>query len=239
MMKKNFLTLILALVISGCLKTRSELGGNYQSQMYSSKQAENQQEAQAQKVKAEQAIESEKADDRDEMIRTLNGRIEVLENQLTSLQKDKEAEKQKEGQPTAESQKVQLLQESLAKMEAQLQKLESELAAKPSDAREKTSTTNQGAASPAAMTKNAKQNPYEKGIEHFGKKEWKKAILEFQKYVDEAPKGKLVADAKLHIGLSFQELGLKDEARAFYEEVAAQYPKTEAGKKAKSKLSKK
>lgn len=51
-------------------------------------------------------------------------------------------------------------------------------------------------------------------------------------------KEKNVADAKYKIGVSFQELGMKEEAMAFYEEVVANYSKTEAGKSAKARLAK-
>ena len=81
-------------------------------------------------------------------------------------------------------------------------------------------------------------NIYEVAQGHFASKEWKKAILNYQKYVDEFPKGKEVSDSKYKIGVCFQELGMKDEAMAFYEEVVAHFSKSEAGKKAKLRLSK-
>ncbi|MBY0451639.1 MAG: hypothetical protein K2P92_01305, partial [Bdellovibrionaceae bacterium] len=58
------------------------------------------------------------------------------------------------------------------------------------------------------------------------------------KYTDEAPKSKLIPDAKYKIGVSFQELGMKDEAQAYYEEVVANFGATDAGKKAKQRLAK-
>ena len=79
-------------------------------------------------------------------------------------------------------------------------------------------------------------SPFQVAEVHFKNKEWKKAILSYQKYSEDSPKGKMVAEAKYKIGVSFQELGLKDEAIAFYEEVVAQFPATEIGKKAKFRL---
>ena len=83
-----------------------------------------------------------------------------------------------------------------------------------------------------------KLGTYESAEQYFEKQEWKKAILSFQKYADEFPKGKNVADAKYKIGVCFQELGMKEEAMAYYEEVVANYGASEAGKKAKLRLTK-
>src|SRR5690606_40758937 len=55
-------------------------------------------------------------------IRTLNGRVEVLENQISTLVQEKE-----NGENSEDSQKITLLQEAMAKMELQIQKLEHEL----------------------------------------------------------------------------------------------------------------
>ena len=83
-----------------------------------------------------------------------------------------------------------------------------------------------------------KLNTYETSQELFDNQDWKKAILSYQKYVDENSKGKNTPDAKYKIGVCFQELGMKEEAMAFYEEVIANYGKAESGKKAKIRLSK-
>jgi TolA-binding protein len=86
--------------------------------------------------------------------------------------------------------------------------------------------------------KGKKVSAYDAAQEFFVKSEWKKAILSFQKYTDESPKGKNVPDAKYKIGVCFQELGMKEEAMAFFEEVVANYAATEAGKKSKARLAK-
>lgn len=238
-MKNFFIIISLALLASGCLQTRNESGR--QSQTYRKKTADNQ---------AAQAAEAEavpRVDERDELIRALNGRIETLEGQLAQIQRDKSVQQQA---TTAESQKVAMLQESLTKMEAQLQKLESESSRHPtpsarsSDEEVLKNTKSSmvpggsaGAGTAASTTAAGKgKTPFEIGEELFRQKEWKKAILSYQKHVEEYPKGKSVPEAKYKTGVSFQELGLKDEAMAFYEEVIGQYPKTEAGKKAKIRL---
>lgn len=238
MNKINLAVSVLAvLFLSSCLKTRSELGENYQSQVYSKKQADNQ--------KANEPAEVVKVDEKDELIRTLNGRVEALENQIGQLNKEK-AESEKAG--NTDAQKIQVLQDSLIKMETQLTKLESELAAQK--AMEPAATGH--ATTPAANSSDAKVPPVKGDLKssknttfdiaqsYFAKKDFKNAILEYQKFVDAnaKTKNKLVPEAKYKIGLCFESMGLKDEATSFYEEVAAQHGNTEFGKKAKAKVAK-
>lgn len=237
MIKSILPAICLTLLMSSCLKTRSDLGESYQSQVYSKKQAENQKQN-----SLEPSESVARVDERDELIRNLNGRIEVLENQLLQLQKEK--------QENTDTQKVQILQETLVKMEAQIAKLEQEASVKSSDqniqnqSSSKNSSSDKTAAHASSTTSAKKEeavkNSFDVAQEFFAKKDYKSAILEYQKYVDShsKTKSKLIPEAKYKIGLCFEALGLKDEAYSFYEEVAAQYAKTEFGKKAKQKISK-
>jgi len=236
---------IIVLVISGlmfasCLKTRSELGESYQSQVYSKKQSDNQKDdVQSVKTNSNESNEiANRVDEKDELIRNLNGRIESLENQIAQLNKDKEN--------NTDSQKVQILQDSLIKMEAQLAKLEHEISMRPSDEKIKqdvdasaqTKEVKQAKTPAAKAVKQAKNSSFESAQEYFAQKDFKHAILEYQKFVDTNPKSKLLPEAKYKIGLCFESMGLKDEAHSFYEEVAAQYGASDFGKKAKLKISK-
>ena len=67
-------------------------------------------------------------------------------------------------------------------------------------------------------------------------KKWKDAIVVFSKYRDQFPKGKKYADATYKIGVCFQELGMKEEAKPFLEEVVAKFPGTSEAKKASFRL---
>ncbi|MBC7421717.1 MAG: tetratricopeptide repeat protein [Bdellovibrio sp.] len=241
MILKWGMIVLLGLSISSCLKTRAEVGDDEQSQVYTKKHADNQASAQSPQQTSQLNGKSQptgSVDERDELIRTLNGRVEGLENQLNNINK----EKTEKG--TQDVQKVQLLQEALTKMEAQIQKLENEQAMKDAAKPRPEPVTRPSGARVAGSDKNevvaasAKASAYESAQEFFAKKEWKKAIFNYQKYADESPKGKNVADAKYKIGVCFQELGMKEEAMAFYEEVIANYSKSEAGKKAKMRLAK-
>jgi TolA-binding protein len=240
--------LILPMVFSACLQTRSEVGENEQSQVYSRKNSANQKQAEVESQLNQKGGAVQAVDERDELIRTLNGRVESLENQIAAANKEKAAAS------SQDSQKIALLQEALAKMEAQIKNLEAQqiqakaqqeaaaLAAKnapPEEAPVKVVKKNgkDPVAKPGEKNTGA-ANAYEIAQGHFANKEWKKAILNYQKYVDEHPKGKEISDSKYKIGVCFQELGMKEEAMAFFEEVVANYGKTESGKKAKLRLSK-
>lgn len=230
-MRKIIFILLMPNLLMSCLKTRADLSEQEQSRFYGKKNAENQAASQSQ-LSSGAATSNSSVDERDDLIRGFNGRIESLENQITTLQKEKAAL----SASTADTQKLQLLQDALVKMESQIQKLEAEAAAAPA-----ASVQTVIAAKPnhsATKKEITVTSAYDVAQDFFGKKEWKKAILSYQKYVDENSKGKNTPDAKYKIGVCFQELGMKEEAMAFYEEVIANYGKSESGKKAKIRLSK-
>ena len=228
-MKIQIISVVLLIFTTSCLQTRSESAAGNQSQVYRKKNIENQ--------NAESEAVIPKIDEHDELIRTLNGRVEALESRLDLAQKEKQAT---QSAVNPDSQKIILLQEALSKMEMQIQKLEGEKssvnAVKSSDSNLKIKKETAPAKTSEKTIVTSKQTPFEIGEDHFQKKEWKKAILSYQAHVEQYPKGKSVPESKYKIGVCFQELGLKDEASAFYEEVLSQYPKTEPGKKAKIRL---
>ena len=65
-----------------------------------------------------------------------------------------------------------------------------------------------------------------------GDKKFKDAILAYQKYRDGNPKGRHYGEATFKMGVCFQEMGLKDEAKVFYEEVISKFPGSKDAKKA-------
>ncbi|MGZ3689881.1 MAG: tetratricopeptide repeat protein [Pseudobdellovibrio sp.] len=242
-MKKLVAAALVTLLFSGCLVTRSEVGQMDQDNTYGQKNASNQNAA-AQKIVDAGAVPANQVvnpvvDEKDELIRNLSGRVEVLENQLTALQKDRDDEKKQN------EQKLATLQEAITKLATQEQadekaapnEKDNELVSSDEAAAKKAGTSKKDTKAPVTKSDN-KMSPYEAAEQYFAKKEWKKAILSFHQYTDEAPKGKLVPDAKYKIGVCFQELGMKDEAMAYYEEVAANYKATDAGKKSKTRLAK-
>lgn len=255
-MKK--LTLIFFLLaLSSCLKTRSELAGAEQTNIYGERMAANQLEAQQSQsaaVPPDAQVAAVTPEEKDELIRGLNGRVEVLENQIQTMTKDREEEKKQF------EEKLTLLQEALVKLEKEIHPqaaADDKSAEKKPDAsasavepvmessddlarKEKGVKVDKNTKSEKADTKKPekKLSPLEAGEEYFAKQDWKKAILSFNQYTDESPKGKHVPEAKYKIGVCFQQLGMKEEALAYFEEVAANYGSTDAGKKSKSRLAK-
>jgi TolA-binding protein len=70
----------------------------------------------------------------------------------------------------------------------------------------------------------------------FKNKEFKKAIVKYQAYRDKSPKGKDAAEATYKIGVCFAELGMKRDAKEFYQETLDNYPSSPSAKKAKYRL---
>lgn len=67
-------------------------------------------------------------------------------------------------------------------------------------------------------------------------KTWNKAALAFDQVVNNHPKSKWAAWAMLRQGEAFEQLGQKDGAMLFYEDVVRLYPKTEAANEARKKV---
>ncbi len=91
----------------------------------------------------------------------------------------------------------------------------------------------------AQVTAPASDNPktqFQAAESNFEKKAWKEAILDYEKFRKAYPRAKEFPAATYKIGVSFQELGMVDEARAFYEEVIAKFPKGKDAKSAQARL---
>lgn len=211
-----------ALFLTGCLQTRNDVRDN------ESRQVMAQQVTSMQRATADTG---NRFSDIEEQIRNLNGRVDVVENKQdnNSLPKDL---KNAQEQNAALSKKVDILQDSLTKMETMVFQLNAQVnalnASRAAEAAEKTAEK----AEKAVKHKDV----YEVGQEFFTKKDWKQAILNYQKYRDENPKGGHFADSTYKIGVSFQELGMKDEAKTFYDEVVSKFPKSEEARRAKIRL---
>lgn len=159
-------------------------------------------------------------------LRSMNGRVEVLENRLSQATQERDRLKSSSEQVNADNaKKVQVLQEEVAKLNEQVGMLVAEMTAMKAAAHE-------AAMAPPA----AKKDLFDQAEESFEKKDWKKAILNYQKYRDSNPKSKKFPEATYKIGVSFQELGMKDEARTFLDEVVAKFPNSPDAKKARTRL---
>jgi TolA-binding protein len=171
----------------------------------------------------------------DAEMRALSGRIEVLERELAQTTKERDKlSKQSEASDADTTMRLQALQETMVKLEEHLNALAAEY----------------GQYKQAMSEKAVANSPIEKGGKTggskllqeadglFGQKEWKKAIVAYEKFREANPKSKSLGEATYKIGVCFQELGMKTEAKSFFEEVTAKYGSSEAGKKAQSRLKK-
>ena len=71
---------------------------------------------------------------------------------------------------------------------------------------------------------------------YYREKWYEKAILEYQKVIENYPKGNKVPASLLKQGLAFKNLGDKANARLILEELIRKYPKTSEAKIARDKL---
>jgi TolA-binding protein len=225
-----FVMLLSSLVFElGCLQTRTDVKEIEQRQVI---------QQQVSTIQKSSADANSRYFEVEEQLRAINGRIEVVENQVARESRQAQTQNKIQTEKVAEnSQKLNLLQEALVKLEQQQMIAQAEIATLRSEnATLQAAMQTKGSGSSDSSKKNGSQSAYKQGQEQFSKKDWKRAILSYQKYREEHPKGKFFREATFQIGACFQELGLKDEATTFYKEVLAKYPKSDEAKKAKLKL---
>lgn len=206
---KITLAVLSASVFAGCLQTRANLKGESPTYTAPTKAPSHTVE---QTKKAE--VAAAKADT-DSEFRELYGRLETVEKQV----KDSKENEYVKGLET----KLQQMEAKMALLETTVADLNAKAKAVPPPP-------------PPAPAKVA--GPLENGDKAFDKKEWEDAILAYEDYRKKNPKGGEYAHATFRIGLSFQNMGLKDDAKAFFKEVVEKFPKTKEADLAKGKLKK-
>jgi len=78
---------------------------------------------------------------------------------------------------------------------------------------------------------------FKKAEKYFEKEEWKKAIINYEKYREKNKKGPFYRKSTFQIGLCFQKLEMHKEAKVFFREVLESFPKSAEAKKARKLLS--
>jgi TolA-binding protein len=235
----SFLLSLLCVLVAGCANTgfktvadmRDDSGEANHRRQNSGAAAK----GAAHDAKPAPATTASRFEEYDEQVRALNGRVETLENALNQSQaalanagKDK----------AAQDQRFQAYEEALKKLETQIANLQQahQLMAQSDDNKEPASGMSVALKPAAGAAVGGKKSAYDEGEELFHAKKWKESIVAYQKYRDVSPKGKSYADSTYKMGVAFQELGLKDEAKAFYEEVSTKFPKSMEAKKAAYRL---
>lgn len=235
MKRLEILILGLLIVITGCLRTREDL-----KEVETGKAMRTQVDS-LQKVHADSNSRLEELMDQN---RQLNGRIEELEQRLSQTAQAQGSGKEDLQKSLGESKRQsEILQEGIGKLESQVQALQEEivtLKATKSGAG-KTASTKEDSKSGGKDSDKGKPKDKEKdlmdvALGDFQEKKWKEAILNFDQYREKYPNGKFVSEATYKTGVSFQELGMNDEAKVFYKEVTEKFPKTDMSKKAQIRL---
>lgn len=203
-------------LLSGCLMTRTQV------QEVENKRQMQDQVVHLQKNTADQQV---RFNDINADLRELSGRLDLAEQNLKNSATDRQKLQTYLEEQLAESNKrVVALQQEVTKLSSQLATLGQTV----------TTTT---AASPSSVATD-KRNPYEVAQDFFQKKDYKNAVLWYQKYRDRFPTGRRIPDAIFQMGVSFQELGMKEDARVFFNEVIERFPQSAQATAAKARLRK-
>ncbi len=84
--------------------------------------------------------------------------------------------------------------------------------------------------------KKAEQATFLRAESFYKLKQYKKAIVDYSKFPEKYIKSSFMPQALYKIGLSFDNLGMNEDAKGFYQEVVEKFPKSAEGKKARAKL---
>lgn len=203
--------------LSGCLTTRDQL-----------RETANARESQAQQ---QQAMQQARYTDLEQDLREMKGKVAALENQLNMSQSEKnQIEARGASERTQFESRLKMYEEALNKMEAQYLALSQKVEAMHTEPAPEKAETKSGAAG------KSKLGSFEQGEEDLKNKNFRQAIVNYQKYREANPKGKNYPEATYKMGVCFQELKMKDEASPFFNEVIEKFPKSKSADKAKIRL---
>lgn len=227
MKRKSLFAVLASVLLSGCLMTRNDVRDS------ETKRSNQDQVASMQKQQIQVNDTQNRISELESSFREMNGRLEVVENRASHIDTNAgKNQKALEEQVTDTQRKILLLQEEMIKLEGQLQSLTEQVAKGETKAESKSDEK-------TAKNENSdKKTGFEIGEELFEKKDWKKAILSYQKYRDQFPKGKKYPESTYKIGVCFQELNMKDDARTFFDELVAKFPNSQEARRAKIRLKK-
>ena len=215
--------ILVAIAASGCLQTRSSVKEIEEKQVLR-KQVTNLQQTTAE-VNA-------KFNEIDEDLRKLFGRIEQVDVRMSGLKEGAE-----KGSLALESRvkelesSVSLIREELTRVTKDLNK---ELIETRAIAQSALQLVQSGTGAVGSTVD--KKDPFRYAEAKFESKSYRDAIFAYEEYRKAFPKGKNVTQATYKIGVSFQELGLVEDAKLFYEEVIAKSPKSKEAGLARNRL---
>lgn len=88
----------------------------------------------------------------------------------------------------------------------------------------------------ASQPKQAENAYYMRADCYYQQKQYKKAIVDYSKFPERFSRSKYMAASLYKIGLSFEAMGMKEDARSFFQELVDKFPKSTEAKRAKLKL---
>ena len=231
-MKIYIPVLLNALFLSGCLDTRSAVK-EQEEKLVLRKQLSTLQQTTADTSSRFQEI--------DEDTRKIVGRLESVEQRMhQNAQKAERNDQALEMRAKQTDDKLNVIKEDLVKLAAEVTDLKNQIA--QMNAAVQQALAHPPAPVPAASGKDAKAKKKSESFDQaqalFEKKNFQDAIFKYEEYRKQFPNGRNFAMATYRIGLSFEELGMKDEATGFYEELVAKFPKSKEAERAQGRLKK-
>jgi TolA-binding protein len=86
-----------------------------------------------------------------------------------------------------------------------------------------------------AKGKTAEDAAFLRAEAYFAQKDYKKAIVDYSKFPEKFSRSSYMPKALFQIGRCFELLGMKEDAKGFYQELVEKYPKSAEAKKARPK----
>ncbi|MBI2711536.1 MAG: tetratricopeptide repeat protein [Bdellovibrio sp.] len=231
-MRTIYLLLILVpFLFAGCLKTRSQLRDDRPEEVEEAKPMKAHPVAEV-RNEGQYAIEEIKAE-----FTRLVGRVEDLER----AKKDGVESKKIEDKLNALADRVNQMSDALTKLAEHPAILD------PDEIYGKAKTQFEHEEYEAAAetlsnylklpkTQRAEEATFLRAESYFKLKQYKKAIVDYSKFPEKYHRSTKTPQALLKIGQSFEALGLRDDARGFYEELVEKYPKSAEAKKVRKKV---
>lgn len=234
----GFTALIVCIASSSCLKTRAQLRQEEDSDAATPKQAD----VTDVQPRGEYVIDELKSE-----ITRLNGRIEDLER-AQKQQESKEAKLDVKEEIRKMENRIVELEQAQASMLAEMKKIQSGVPAKEeveffSKGKKEYLAKNYDQAIEffTAYLKTPKGKHQEDAIyfraeAYYAQKQYKKAIIDYSKFPEKFTTSKRMPAALYKIGQSFEAMGMKDDAKGFYQELVEKFPKSPEATKAKKKV---
>lgn len=210
--------------LTGCLETRSGVKEIEEKQVLR-KQVSTLQQSTADVTTRFNEIEDD--------LRKTNGRSETLDARVTQI-KDR-AEKNDfalEAKLKEQESKFTAFREEMSKMQTEINEVKASNQALQAALQAGAAAGSSSSGSAASSDK----NPFDRGEAKFEAKAWRDAIFAYEEYRKASPKGKHFTVATYKIGVSFQELGMNDDAKLFYDETIAKSPKSKEADRARTRL---